>query len=57
MCWEYYERRRREDEESRALWRDFERTTPISDPEPREATEPEVAESELEEAVTKPSTA
>ena len=57
MCWEYYERRRREDEESRALWRDFERTTPISDPEPREGTEPEVAEPELEEAVTKPSTA
>ena len=35
MCHEYWMmRRRREAEESREVWLDFERTTPISDPGP-----------------------
>jgi hypothetical protein len=48
MCYERYLRRRRqeEEEEGRALWQDFERTTPISDPEPREVEEPERSEPE-----------
>jgi len=43
MCYERYLRRRRaEDEESRELWQDFDRTRPIADPEPRvDAPEPE----------------
>jgi hypothetical protein len=41
MCHEWYRRRRQEDEESRAIWQDFERTTPISEPEPDEVEEPE----------------
>jgi hypothetical protein len=49
MCYERYLRRRREDEESRAIWQDFERTTPISDPEPDEVQEPERSEPEREE--------
>ena len=52
MCFERYERRRREADESRAIWRDFDRTTPISDPEPREVTEPEVPEAEPAEELT-----
>jgi hypothetical protein len=53
MCYERYERRRRrEADESRAMWHDFDRTTPISDPEPREVTEPEVAEAEPAEELT-----
>jgi hypothetical protein len=40
MCFEYYERRRREADESRQLWRDFERTEPVREPElPDEPTE------------------
>ena len=47
MCQDWYLRRRRgEEEESRKIWRDFERTTPISDPQPPEVTEPEHAEFE-----------
>ena len=46
MCHERYLRRRKEADESRELWQDFERTTPIADPEPRT----EVTESEPTEA-------
>jgi hypothetical protein len=49
MCYERYLRRRREDEESRAIWQDFERTTPISDPEPDEVEETERSEPDREE--------
>jgi hypothetical protein len=53
MCYERYQRRRREeDEESHAIWQEFERTTPISDPEPREVTEPERPEPERAKAVS-----
>ena len=52
MCYERYERRRREAEESRAIWRDFERTTPISEPEPRDVEEPERPEPERAEELT-----
>jgi len=47
MCYERYLRRRREeDDESREIWREFDRTTPISDLQAEEDTEPEVAQSE-----------
>jgi hypothetical protein len=49
MCYDRYLRRRRDEEEeaeSRAIWQEFDRTTPISDAEPSEATEPEPAEPE-----------
>ena len=37
MCHErWLQRRRSADEESRDLWREFERTTPLADPEPEE---------------------
>jgi hypothetical protein len=52
MCYERYLRRRQEDDESRAIWRDFERTTPISEPEPREAPEAERSEPERAEDLT-----
>jgi hypothetical protein len=53
MCYERYMRRRRDQaEESRGFWMDFERTTPISDPEPPEVTEPDVTEPERAETVT-----
>jgi hypothetical protein len=53
MCHERYERRRRAAEESREMWRDFARTTPVRDPEPPdEVTEPEPTEAR--EAVTSP---
>jgi hypothetical protein len=52
MCYERYLRRRRqEDEESRAIWWEFERTTPISDPEPPEVTEPELTDPEPTETL------
>jgi hypothetical protein len=53
MCYERWMRRRdREAEESRDVWRDFERTTPIADPEPpTEPAEPARAEAR-EEVVT-----
>jgi hypothetical protein len=45
MCYEHWQRRRREeDEESREIWQDFQRTTPISDPRPDEVTEVDLAE-------------
>jgi hypothetical protein len=54
MCYDRYLRRRRHaDEESRLIWQDFERTTPISDPEPPEVTEPETT-LEREPAETAP---
>ncbi len=52
MCHEYYGmwRRHRADEEARDLWRDFERTTPISgDAPPEEA--PDVTRVEASEPV------
>ncbi|HYZ29841.1 MAG TPA: hypothetical protein VE570_12340 [Thermoleophilaceae bacterium] len=52
MCYERYRRRRREDEESRAIWQDFERTTPISEPEPREVEKSERSEPERAEDLT-----
>jgi hypothetical protein len=52
MCYERYLRRRREDEESRAIWQDFERTTPISEPEPAEVEEPERSEPDRAEELT-----
>ena len=53
MCYERYERRRREAEESREMWRDFARTTPVRDPAPPdEVSEPEPTEAR--EAVTSP---
>jgi hypothetical protein len=45
MCNEYYLRRRREADESRAIWQDFERAQPVDAPEaPADATEPEPTE-------------
>jgi hypothetical protein len=53
MCYERYERRRREADESREMWRDFARTTPVRDPEPAdEVSEPETTEAR--EATTAP---
>lgn len=52
MCHDRYLRRRREDEEARAIWQDFERTTPISEPEPGEVEEPERTEAERAEELT-----
>jgi hypothetical protein len=47
MCHERYLRRRREADESREIWRDFESTQPVGDPEapqPEAATEQEATE-------------
>ena len=52
MCYERYLRRRREDEESRAIWQDFDRTTPISEPEPAEVEEAERSEPDHAEELT-----
>ena len=47
MCHEsFFRRRRREADESRELWDDFERTQPIGDPQP----EPKVSEAERADA-------
>jgi hypothetical protein len=48
MCYDerYLRRRREADEESRAIWREFDRTTPISDPQAEEVDEPKLAQSE-----------
>ena len=53
MCHEWWNRRReREAEEASELWRDFERTTPIADPDPP-ADQPEPTRAQTaEEAVT-----
>ena len=52
MCHERYLRRRREDAESHRIWQEFDRTTPISEPEPpedddRKVDEPERAEQSI----------
>ena len=52
MCHERYLRRRREDEETRAIWHDLERTTPISEPERDRVEEPERPEAEDVEEFT-----
>jgi hypothetical protein len=53
MCYERYDRRRREADESRQMWRDFGRTEPVRDPEPPdEVTEPDPTEAK--EPVTAP---
>jgi hypothetical protein len=53
MCYERYMRQRRQEaEESRGIWQEFERTTPISDPEPPEVAEPDTTEPERAEKVT-----
>ena len=52
MCHEWYHRRRQDDEESRAIWQDFERTTPISEPAPPDVQEPERSEPEWAEDLT-----
>jgi hypothetical protein len=55
MCHERYLRRRREADESRAIWQDFESTQPVGDPEPPEpeaVTEPAPAKGD--EAVAVP---
>lgn len=54
MCYDRYLRRRRHEEErdeSRAIWEEFDRTTPISDPEPGEVDEPERTEPERATAI------
>jgi hypothetical protein len=52
MCYERYLRRRRHaDEESREIWQEFDRTTPISEPEPQVVSEPEPSEPERAETV------
>ncbi|MCW3001858.1 MAG: hypothetical protein JWQ20_1156 [Conexibacter sp.] len=53
MCYDRYTRRHRQEaEESRKIWQELDRTTPISDPEPPDVTEPEVTEPERAEKVT-----
>jgi hypothetical protein len=54
MCYEdFFRRHRREVDESRELWEDFERTQPIVDPKPQaEVSEPERAD--VREEVTTP---
>ena len=51
MCYGMYERRRREAEASREMWRDFERTEWVRDPEPRDE-EPDREPTEAREPVT-----
>ena len=53
MCHEWYERRRRDAEESREMWRDFERTRLIRDPEPVDEMSEEEP-TEVREAVASP---
>ncbi len=54
MCHErFLRRRRREVEESRELWEDFERTRPVGDPEPpAEVSEAERGDARREEITT-----
>jgi len=53
MCHEWYERHRRDAEESREMWREFDRTRAVRDPEP--ADEMNDAEpTEVREAVANP---
>jgi hypothetical protein len=53
MCHEWYERRRRDAEESREMWRDFERTRLVRDPEPVDETD-DGEPTEVREAVVSP---
>jgi hypothetical protein len=48
MCHERWMRRRTEADESRELWREFDRTQPVTEPEPR------VVEDEDEEVRERP---
>ena len=51
MCSERDERRRRERDENRAMWDDFARAEPLTDPEPAaDAGEPEPTEAREEVA-------
>ena len=53
MCHEWWSRRReREAEEASELWRDFDRTTPIADPDPPKEPEPTRARAAEEEVLT-----
>jgi hypothetical protein len=53
MCYERWMRRRdREAEESPDVWRDFERTTPIADPDPPAQPAEPVPTEAREEVVT-----
>jgi hypothetical protein len=52
MCHERYLRRRRETDESREIWHDFEQTRPVAEREgPPEVTEPERTEAQEEIAI------
>jgi hypothetical protein len=52
MCHERFLRRRTDkSEESRELWRDFERTSPVADSDPRAETA-DAERAEVEEQVT-----
>ena len=54
MCHERYLRHRREADEHREIWHDFEQTRPVADPdEPPEVTEPERTEAQQEIAIAK----
>ncbi len=54
MCYEHFDRRRRrEAEESRELWEEFERTQPIVDREPR-AEVGEAERADVHEEITTP---
>jgi hypothetical protein len=50
MCYERHLRRRREADESRGIWQEFDRTTPVSEPPPPEVAEPEATDPEPERA-------
>ena len=53
MCYDRYLRRRREADESKSVWEDFERTRPIADPEPApDVTPPEPTEAHEESTVS-----
>jgi hypothetical protein len=52
MCYERHLSRRRQADESRSIWQDFEQTRPVADPEPPpDVTTPEPAEASEEIAV------
>jgi hypothetical protein len=52
MCYERYLRRRRETDESREMWNDFEQTRPAANPDASpELTKPERTEAQQEIAI------
>jgi hypothetical protein len=54
MCHERYLRQRREADENRQIWHDFEQTRPVADPDgPPEVTEPERTEAQAKIAIAK----